>query len=59
MSNGDVIARPTPLWSDNPAAQDLLGFTDIAAPALEAPCRDVSAVLPSLRAFGLPPPRPE
>jgi hypothetical protein len=27
---------PTPLWSDNPAPRDLLGFSDIAAPALEA-----------------------
>lgn len=29
-------ATPTPLWSDNPAERDLLGFSDIAAPALEA-----------------------
>jgi ABC-type oligopeptide transport system ATPase subunit len=40
MSNGGVIARPTPLWSDNPAARDLLGFADIAAPALEALARE-------------------
>jgi energy-coupling factor transporter ATP-binding protein EcfA2 len=40
MSNGEVIARPTPLWSDNPAARDLLGFADIAAPALEALARE-------------------
>jgi hypothetical protein len=30
----------TPLWSDNPSAVDLLGFGDIAAPALEALGRD-------------------
>jgi KAP family P-loop domain len=29
-------ATPTPLWSDNPAERDVLGFSDIAAPALEA-----------------------
>lgn len=29
-------ATPTPLWSDSPAERDLLGFSDIAAPALEA-----------------------
>lgn len=29
-------ATPTPLWSDNPAERDLLGFSDIATPALEA-----------------------
>ena len=40
MSNGEVIVRPTPLWSDNPAARDLLGFADIAAPALEALARE-------------------
>jgi energy-coupling factor transporter ATP-binding protein EcfA2 len=40
MSNGEAIARPTPLWSDNPAARDLLGFADIAAPALEALARE-------------------
>lgn len=32
----DREATPTPLWSDNPAERDLLGFSDIAAPALEA-----------------------
>jgi energy-coupling factor transporter ATP-binding protein EcfA2 len=32
----DPEATPTPLWSDNPAERDLLGFSDIAAPALEA-----------------------
>jgi predicted KAP-like P-loop ATPase len=40
MSNGEGIGRPTPLWSDNPAAKDLLGFVDIAAPALEALARE-------------------
>jgi hypothetical protein len=29
-------ATPTPLWPDNPAKRDLVGFSDIAAPALEA-----------------------
>lgn len=32
----DAEGTPTPLWSDNPAERDLLGFSDIAAPALEA-----------------------
>ena len=31
-----AVAPGTPLWSDNPSAVDLLGFADIAAPALEA-----------------------
>jgi KAP family P-loop domain len=35
-----TIAPATPLWSDNPSAVDLLGFADIAAPALEAVGRD-------------------
>jgi hypothetical protein len=30
----------TPLWSDNPSEVDLLGFSDIAAPALEALSRE-------------------
>jgi KAP family P-loop domain len=30
----------TPLWPDNPTAQDLLGFTDIADPIEEALLRD-------------------
>jgi hypothetical protein len=29
-----------PLWPDNPTAQDLLGFTDMAEPALDAVQRD-------------------
>ena len=35
-----AVAPGTPLWSDNPSAVDLLGFADIAAPALEALGRD-------------------
>lgn len=35
MSTSDI-----PLWSDNPAALDLLGFRDIAIPVLEAVGRD-------------------
>lgn len=31
-----IDGSSTPLWSDNPSAVDLLGFADIAAPALEA-----------------------
>jgi KAP family P-loop domain len=34
------LVSPTPLWSDNPAVVDLLGFADIAAPALEALARE-------------------
>jgi hypothetical protein len=34
--NSESASPPTPLWSDNPSAIDLLGFADIAAPALEA-----------------------
>lgn len=34
------VEAATPLWSDNPSAVDLLGFADIAAPALEAVGRD-------------------
>ena len=30
---GQSEATPTPLWSDNPSERDLLGFSDIAAPA--------------------------
>lgn len=35
-----ALEPATPLWSDNPSAIDLLGFADIAAPALEAVGRD-------------------
>jgi hypothetical protein len=35
-----AVSTTTPLWSDNPSAIDLLGFADIAAPALEAVGRD-------------------
>jgi hypothetical protein len=31
---------PTPLWADNPATNDLLGFADIAEPILEAVGRE-------------------
>jgi hypothetical protein len=31
---------PTPLWSDNPTALDLLGFADVTAPIAEAVLRD-------------------
>ncbi|MBA2295953.1 MAG: AAA family ATPase [Actinobacteria bacterium] len=40
MSEEAVGPSPTPLWSDNPASRDLLGFADIAAPALEALARE-------------------
>jgi hypothetical protein len=30
----------TPLWSDNPTANDLLGFADITAPILDAVRRE-------------------
>lgn len=33
---GQPEATPTPLWSDNPSECDLLGFSHIGAPALEA-----------------------
>jgi ATPase subunit of ABC transporter with duplicated ATPase domains len=34
------VDQPTPLWADNPATTDLLGFADIAEPILEAVGRD-------------------
>ena len=34
------VEQPTPLWADNPATTDLLGFADIAEPILEAVGRD-------------------
>jgi len=40
IAPGGATGSPTPLWSDNPATRDLLGFTDIAAPALEALARE-------------------
>lgn len=40
MTEEAVAPTPTPLWSDNPASRDLLGFADIAAPALEALARE-------------------
>jgi hypothetical protein len=35
-----IAQQPTPLWADNPATTDLLGFTDIAEPILDAVGRD-------------------
>ncbi len=40
VAEGGGAHTPTPLWSDNPAARDLLGFADIGAPALEALARE-------------------
>ncbi len=31
VAEGGGAHTPTPLWSDNPAARDLLGFADIGA----------------------------
>jgi hypothetical protein len=35
-----MTVAETPLWPDNPTAQDLLGFADIAEPVLEALMRE-------------------
>jgi KAP family P-loop domain len=40
MVDGDAAETRLPLWPDNPIAEDLLGFGDVAAPIVEALKRD-------------------